>query len=132
MRRLLSIALLLLFLLPSFAASFLQSTDANLPACCRAKGKHHCMMGMMGMRMAQETASRRGFTVGILWEKCPLFPKSTAWGSSQPGTAPPAQSGPVALVTAPNAILQAEAHYRIAWSRSRQKRGPPPLLALLG
>jgi hypothetical protein len=121
-RRLLSITLLLLFVLPSFAASLLQNTDSNVPVCCRAKGKHHCMM------MVPETVSRGGVSISVVREKCPAFPKSTAWASSQL-TVPQSQSGIAAIVTSPNAILQAEAHYRIAWSRSRQKRGPPSLLS---
>ena len=123
MSRLISITLLLLFVLPSFAASLLQNTDANVPVCCRAKGKHHCMM------MLPETVSRDGMAVSVIREKCPAFPKSTTWASSQLSAAPQAQSGISAIVTSPSAILQAEAHYRIAWSRSRQKRGPPSLLS---
>jgi len=120
-RRVLSITLLVLFLWPYLAASFLQTTEASLPMCCRAKGKHHCMMAAM-------TRSRQGVAVGIVREKCPAFPKATAWSRSQPGTAQQEQSDCVKIVADPNVIRQIEAEYRIAWSRSRQKRGPSSLL----
>ncbi len=121
-RRLLSITLLLLLVLPSLAATLLQNTDANVPVCCRAKGNHHCMM-------LPELVTRDGMAVRMARERCPAFPKWTAWVSSPLSPAALAQSGISVVVISPNAILQAEAHYRFAWSRSRQRRGPPSLLS---
>ena len=117
-RRVLSITLFLLLLLPSFVASLLQTSDASVPVCCRAKGKHHCMM-VTKMDSSRDTAA------DAIRERCPAFPKATAWASSQVGTARPSHSEFAIIVTTPGAILQAEVSYRIAWSRSRQKRGPP-------
>ena len=122
MRRVLSITLFVLLLLPTFWASLFQTTGETVPVCCRAKGKHHCMM------MA-ELSSKLGSVTGVIGERCPAYPKGTAWSSSQPGTLRPNQSETVPVQAAPSTSLKAETFYRIAWSRSRQKRGPPSFLS---
>lgn len=47
MRRLLAIALVVLYWLPLVCALLPGLQDASLPACCRRHGAHHCAMAMM-------------------------------------------------------------------------------------
>ncbi len=61
---------------------------------------------------------------------CALFSK----GGVTPAAAkaivtPPAGSIMIARISHPSAIEQTAARYRISFSRSRQKRGPPVLLS---
>lgn len=121
MRRFLSTTLLLLLVLPAFAAALLQTTDVDVPMCCKAKGKHHCLMSI------PERVSKGGIAAGVVRENCPSLPRPSVSASSQL-TSPQEQLGLAVTVTSPKPILQAEARYRSLWGRSRQKRGPPTLL----
>lgn len=47
MRRPLSILIVALFLLAPLSALIPGAADAQLPACCRRHGAHHCAMGAM-------------------------------------------------------------------------------------
>ncbi|HZY64240.1 MAG TPA: hypothetical protein VFE38_17110 [Edaphobacter sp.] len=71
MRRLLAISLLLLFGLPLVSPLFALSTnpDANLPACCRRNGAHHCTMNLEHARTL--TNSAPSFTAP---SRCPFYP----------------------------------------------------------
>jgi hypothetical protein len=102
-----------MLMLPAFAAS---SGNANLPACCLKSGKHHCTGGM-GQDGTQ-----------TLTQKCPFVQHASvpAGGASvTPSTANFIFAG---LVSHPAGSPQIEAHCRISFSRSRQKRGPPAFL----
>ena len=123
MRRSLSILLLLLIGLPLIGTLLVSDADVNLPMCCRRNGAHHCM-GDMAMSMGT-TAGRAVSTVGM---KCPAFPKAMAATLWQPAFFVRTQSSFAAIVAHPAGQPQTEARYRIAFSRSRQKRGPPVVL----
>lgn len=123
MRRAISLSLLLVFSWMLIAPLVAQDSEANLPACCRSHGKHHCNM----RRMMRLGGSQKSFTT--VSEKCPCWPASTCAvhsSSFEPETGtrffPAAVSGPVSAA-------QAETAYRISLLRSHQKRGPPSPLA---
>lgn len=74
-RRVCAATLLLALLLPwVLCMSALRSDpEAQLPACCRSHGKHHCMMSaeqMAALLQGEHFTNIRG--------KCPLFPHVTA------------------------------------------------------
>ena len=122
-RRLLSILLLLVFGLPLASPVFAltANSDAQLPACCRRAGKHHCT------GMADNNGDHRN--VAALQEKCPYCPAvpsiSTNFAMGLPvALVLPALHGQSALVA------QAQVSQRIAQERARHKRGPPASLPL--
>lgn len=125
MRRLLASALVLAFFSPLIAPAFTASiNEADLPACCRRNGNHHCMM----YRMAMDRAPAPYRTVT---NRCPYAPFAHLailifhgyFSHERPLTA--AESAVLAA-----RVREAEAGYRISFSRSRQKRGPPLLAAI--
>jgi hypothetical protein len=125
MRRLLASALVLAFFSPLIAPAFTASVRAaDLPACCRRQGKHHCMMYRMAMGQAP-------WPYRTVQDKCPYSPFAQlailifhGYFSHEA----PAAAIHAALHAA--RIPQAEAGYRISFFRSRQKRGPPRLAAI--
>ncbi|MBW4026938.1 MAG: hypothetical protein HIU93_06005 [Acidobacteria bacterium] len=122
MERILSWALLLLFGLMPAAPLFASTpTEASLPACCRRNGNHHCAMSMAG----GAAAATSGRTIAKVPERCPCLPKSTAPASSSSLSQPTAFRQTVSLHIQQNSPQQAEARYRLSFSRTRQKRGPP-------
>lgn len=122
MRRILAslLAGLFSFLLiaPALSAS---DPDANLPACCRRDGKHHC-----AMMMRLESRSGPGFQA----DRCPFFPSVNAVPASPtaglPGIARMIFVGPFSHSTA---VWQVGARSRISYSQAGQKRGPPSLFS---
>jgi hypothetical protein len=125
MRRILAISLLLLFALPAIAPLFALSgnSDANLPACCRRNGKHHCAMSM---EMAQ--AMLAGTQVRALPMKCPLYPKALTTAQHHELSSHSASLIAAGLIAHPALHLQTEARARVSRDCARQKRGPPALL----
>lgn len=128
-RRLLSIPLLAVLLLPLLAPLLAlgQGGEAGLPACCRRDGRHHCMAGM---DMAAMPASR-----GLEWrargEKCPFCPAAVSAAHPDRWSVPPtAQAVFAALVSHPGGTPQTESRRRISQDRARGKRGPPAHILL--
>ena len=123
MRRTISFLLMVLFSLTLIAPLFARDADANLPACCRRNGKHHCMMRMM----EQRSGNQKGFT--SVSEKCPCFPVSTCAVHS-PIFKPEAKEEFYAKVARhPACAPLTETLYRISSFSSHQKRGPPTPIA---
>jgi hypothetical protein len=124
LRRLLSIALLVVFGLPLASPLFALSAqnEASLPACCRRGGNHHCM-GMMAVSASSSKAPVFRSPV----DHCPYFPGVTT--AVQTGwTALPVQGSIYAgLVSHPAVVAQTQSMWRISRDRSRQKRGPPSI-----
>jgi len=112
---------LLLVGFPLISPLFASTSEANLPACCRRNGVHHCM------GMGLDTGS--GHALAILGVKCPKCPKSAVVVPVHVVFTMQGQSNFAAIVAHPSGKAQTEARYRIAFSRSRQKRGPPTLLS---
>jgi len=112
--------LVLIFGFSPVAPALLADDSANLPACCRRLGRHHCEL------MAAQ------FPVGValkgvcdLYGRFPaaLAPPECAKAAfcNAPGTVS------AALASRPAAAEQSQALYRVSFGRSRQKRGPPSL-----
>lgn len=120
-RRALSIVLLLLFSLPLISPVLaLTASDANLPACCRRNGAHHC-----AKIMQPKESSGSGFSFSAIPQRCPVYPAVVI----------PVRHGDLTFhapslifteaVSHPSVRPQTQARARIALDLSRQKRGPP-------
>jgi len=98
---------------PAFA-----SAESRLPVCCRTKGAHKCAMKIAHLRQGPAVSA-----------KCACFPSagSLSAGGSAP-VAVPLRSIAAPLANQPAILAQTEAHFRISFARSQQKRGPPALL----
>jgi hypothetical protein len=122
-RRLITISLLLFFLLPIVSPLFAAMPDeANLPACCRRNGKHHCMMTAATQSAANQAPRLQSVT---MHEKCPcafLLAQSPAHLNFTHDEAEVIYAG---VVSHPACQAQTEARRRISFDRSRHKRGPP-------
>jgi hypothetical protein len=124
-RQILSIFLVLLIGFPLVAPMFAAIPEANLPACCRKNGAHHCD----GMAMEMMHAAPSGHVFSDAGGLCPFYPKSTAAVQLHPVFLASSQVRFADVVAHPTGQPQTEARYRIAYSRSRQKRGPPVILS---
>ncbi len=129
-RRLLSILLFWATLFPLIAPALSSGAmgQSTLPACCRRGGKHHCMMSpeMRALMLGEQDGSTR---VGTPPEQCPYRQHSLAASHLQVFTSRAAATHPAFLLRQPSVAKQAECLRRIAFDRSRQKRGPPALLS---
>jgi hypothetical protein len=123
MRRAISISLMMLFSWTLIAPVFASDAEANLPACCRRNGKHHCAMRMM----QQLTGKQKGFTT--VTEKCPCPPAIVGAAHSVTYKPEAGQQFYAEVVRHPAIAPQTEALFRISFLRSHQKRGPPAPLA---
>jgi hypothetical protein len=102
-RKVLSIAMLLLLAFPLVAPALL---------CCRKGGMHHCM-----------SAPVEG--APMLRAACPAMQHAPVTAHAEGWMAGARQATAVAAVVEPLKIGQVEAGYRISFLRSRNKRGPP-------
>jgi len=114
MRQVLSVWMVVLFSFPLIAPAFASQAEANVPVCCRRHGAHRCMA------MSSEPGTQS--SVGA---KCRVSAASLWTLQLHPVFAAQLQTAVAALVANPASKAQTEARYRIAFSRSRQKRGPP-------
>jgi hypothetical protein len=112
-----SVALLVVLSLGLGAPLFANASDAEAgtPVCCRAGGKHHCMLRSSGQE-------RQMAAVG---ERCPSFPRSMAASVNHHHAAPATATFYSAIASHPACSAQVEAQLRISFDRARQKRGPP-------
>jgi hypothetical protein len=125
-----AIVLLTLFLVVQVLPFVSSQTpdEASLPACCRTHGKHHCVMNMNLLTRSQGSDHRPVFAQ--VTEKCPYAPAALV-GLHGPGFKPTRSALIFAeIVSHPVQRPQTEAHRRISFDRSRQKRGPPAMVLL--
>ncbi len=122
MRSLLAILQLLMMMLPTFApvAALRGDSKANVPACCRRNGAHHCMM-----TEAQRLAILAGVQAKAMPEHCPFSPKAVASAQHSPSSLAPSAMIFAQVVSHPACTAQTLAKRRISQDRSQQKRGPP-------
>jgi hypothetical protein len=127
-RRFLAIAVLLFIGLPMISPllALSSATDANVPACCRRDGKHHCMLKSMGQMDGSDSP---GINFGMLSERCPVCPKALPVATQHPFALEPASAVLAELFAHPASLPQTQAKFRVSFSRSRQKRGPPVVVA---
>ncbi|HLW75944.1 MAG TPA: hypothetical protein VKS01_03145 [Bryobacteraceae bacterium] len=125
MRRALASFVLALFGFPLIAPMVLDGSAANLPACCRREGKHHCAMSVSAM---SADLPAPGAAFQAIAPRCNAFPGAASTTASAP-FAILRDSARIfaALVSHPSIQFQTEARYRISFDRSSQKRGPPAL-----
>ena len=120
--------LLLAILSSSLITPLLSATTpaSTIPACCRKDGKHHCSMANMKQQHDEAAVAPVKFTTG----KCSQFPNTGAVPIAYNADAPPAALVfYAAIVSHPTAHAQTEAQFRVSFSRSSQKRGPPALIS---
>ncbi|GGA77420.1 hypothetical protein GCM10011507_30860 [Edaphobacter acidisoli] len=119
-RRLLAFALLLFFNVPLITPLFaLTSTsDANLPACCRRNGKHHC-----NMQMAEPASNDP--SVSSTPEKCPCYPRPATLVRITHAQAQSEAHSVTASVAVTHITPHAETRSKAAFISPYQKRGPP-------
>jgi len=117
MRRLVSIALMVVLGLPLFASVWGRAQSSRLPVCCRRGGAHQCLE--MG------TASEQP----VVRMTCPAYPRVTSTVQAGVWTVAGACDSVVGVVSQPAVVGQVEAGYRISDGRAWQKRGPPVMTA---
>ena len=135
MKRLLSILLaLLLGLAPSLAAlpagalsRIMGSSDeANLPACCRRNGAHHCHMNAGQMRRMM--AANSGETTLAAPSCCPCYPRSVATSVSSEHALVARSVAQSNLLAGRRTAQSSRAAALVSARRTWPKRGPPYLL----
>lgn len=100
--------------------------EAKLPPCCRKDGKHACGM----IPKAEAPPSPGEAAIKARKTACPLFPAAQSTPAMvKADVAVPRHTLAVLVHTVRIAAEQAEAQYRISFSRSCQKRGPPSFFA---
>jgi hypothetical protein len=125
MQRVSAILLLVFVSFSLIAPSVRPDAGSKLPPCCRKNGQHHCSMDPA---VHDEQASATA--IQSVSAKCPLFPNGgAAPASGVAGVPRPAVLFFAAIASHPTAHAQTEAQFRVSFSRTRQKRGPPTLLS---
>jgi hypothetical protein len=112
-------AVLLLFFLsiPLLTPLVSAESESKLPACCRRDGKHGCSMDKRSKAQGDGVASAKAL--------CAQYPNAKAMPVSGAMDVPRAPMAVAFVLSGPVATAQAEARYRISFSRAWQKRGPP-------
>jgi hypothetical protein len=107
--------LVLIFWLSPVAPAFFADESSKLPACCRRLGVHHCVVQLPEGVAFKGVCDRYGhFPIALAspkYAKAAILMASGAVLASAPGS----------RALAPQSLSR----YRIAFNRSRQKRGPP-------
>jgi hypothetical protein len=129
-RRLLSILLFWATLFPLIVPALTTGAmgQSTLPACCRRAGQHHCDMSPAVRALLQQELD--GSTrIAASPQQCPYRQHSLAASHLQTPTPGASASYAAFSLLEPSPATQAECLRRISFDRSRQKRGPPSLLA---
>jgi len=121
-RRVLSFALLLLFSVPLISPllALTASSDANLPACCRRNGAHHCTR-----TTHSADPSAVGTSLSTTPRHCPAYPAVVTSARHGDLSFQAASLIFAGIISHPAVKPQTHALARIALDISRQKRGPP-------
>lgn len=122
MRRRFAILLLALFSFSLLSPAFGGGSEANLPACCRHSGKHHCSMG------SDAPQSGAAFTAN---RKCPIFPGIAIFpGCSIAGNVARTISSFVADSWQALSPASRRVSLRSPQAGAHHKRGPPGFLSI--
>jgi hypothetical protein len=115
--------LLLLFsfplILPLLAIT--AGSEANLPACCRRNGAHHCLGKML-------PATSSGTSLSAIPPRCPAFPAAITQARHNELSFPSPSFISTEIVSHPAIKPQTQARASVAFNRSHPKRGPPAQL----
>ncbi|WP_158785545.1 hypothetical protein [Granulicella sp. L46] len=129
-RRLLSILLFWATLFPSFAPALTTGAmgQSTLPACCRRGAQHHCEMSpeARALLLHEPDGSTR---INAKPQQCPYRQRSLGATHLQTLTLGAAPTQAAFSLHEPSPAAQTECLRRISFDRSRQKRGPPSVLA---
>jgi hypothetical protein len=122
-RRLLALSLLLLFSFPLAAPLFALSanSEANLPACCRRDGTHHCRMKMQTPDTAAQERTP-SFSAAV---KCPLYPRAATLVRHHDARLHSLAGLVAEAVDDPAIKVPFFTHVCIDLDTAWQKRGPP-------
>jgi hypothetical protein len=122
-RRVLTFALLLLFSLPLISPllALTANSDANLPACCRRNGAHHCTRATH----PTDPSADAGINLSAIPQHCPAYPAVVTSARHSDLAFHTASLIFAGIVSHPTVKPQTHARARIALDISRQKRGPP-------
>jgi hypothetical protein len=124
MRRILAILLVLFFGLGPLSATLEASDDANLPACCRRHGAHHCAMTAI-IAAAMTAAQRDSAPAFSAPATCPRYPGAAAMITSPiPALASAAAALP-SLGTQAYKFATTRTTVLSSPSRTHAGRGPP-------
>lgn len=121
MRRIIAIALLLLFASAYVLPMAMTDAEQKLPLCCRGNGKHHC-----SMMDKLPQSGRPGFHT--IRTKCHCWPASLVRSQEQSASICTSALSNGESPRHPAAFSQNEVGYLVSESRSHQKRGPPSLI----
>jgi hypothetical protein len=119
MRRSIALALMMLFGWTLVAPLLAADAGANLPACCRKNGKHHCIMNVMGQPGAKQSGPT---TVAA---KCPFCPLNACTAHSPTYKPVAAQAFPTRTIFHPARAPLTENSSQSSFLRGHPKRGPP-------
>lgn len=123
MRRGFSIFLILVFGFGPLSAAIPGSEDANLPACCRRHGAHHCAMAMrLAAMMAKIADPQPAFSAPLT---CPLYPGLSLTLLMPAHALMTAQAVPGVGSTRALASVFAPAAAHSSPTREHSGRGPP-------
>jgi len=122
MRRAIALLLMLVFSSMLIAPLFASDPEANLPACCRRNGKHHCTMQRM-----PGTDGSPGFA--LLREKCPCYPAGTVAVHSMQFVPESGRRFHAAAYRSSLIVRPEPPAIRAAFLGGHPKRGPPSPLA---
>lgn len=126
MRRVPAILLVLLFSYSLIGPALLVDDHANLPACCRRDGKHHCGMAEGAMANAPST----GPAVAAARVKCPLFPGvGVLVAHSGASLATRSRTLDISIDVRFSLVACADDGYGVARGSSHLQRGPPGFLS---
>ena len=111
--------LLVLFSSPLIAPLFASEGAADLPACCRRAGAHHCS------GMGPSLAEAPGQAFAAMHARCPVYPHATRNFELRQSSLTSSGCCRAELVAHPAGRAQTEARHRSSSVRARHKRGPP-------
>jgi hypothetical protein len=118
-RRFPAILLVAIFGVSLVGPALVADGSTNVPACCRRDGKHHCAK-----------TDLPGAGSAVVAPRCAEFPDAAAFPLHFDNALPRGSQLVFGVILQYPAIAaQAAAGYRISFSRSRQKRGPPSLFS---
>lgn len=125
-RRLLALSLLLLFSFPlvSPLLALSANADANLPACCRRNGVHHCEM-----KMQRASISEHQVSVSTIPAKCPFYPRPATLVRHNDARLHASTGLHAQLVNHATVKAHPYASVRVALDTAWQKRGPPTCIS---